>query len=295
MFYEQNRTKSKEDIIRQHTEPGILYLVPTPIGNLQDITLRAIETLKQVSLIAAEDTRHTGILLKSYDVSTPQISYHKFNEASRLTKLIDTLRKGEDIAVVTDAGSPGISDPAQMIVQAAISAGINICPLPGATALIPALCASGLNSDCFTFYGFLPAQKSKRESIIREICVSPHTTILYETATKLNKTLNEIQAHCGNRRICIAREISKIYEEFIRTELNAFLSEPPVLKGEIVLLIEAAKPEAAVSDEQIDQIRDLLESGCKSSEILDRICQNSRFKRNQIYELILKLKKEAKP
>ncbi len=272
---------------------GILYLVPTPIGNLADITLRALDILRSVKLIAAEDTRQTGILLKHYDISTKQISYHKYNEKARITKIIQILEEGEDIAVVTDAGSPGISDPSSFIVNAAISSGIKVVALPGATALIPALTASGLDSGSFVFYGFLPAKKSVRERVLIDICKSEKTCVLYETCPKLYNTLKELLDVCGNRQICIAREISKIYEEYIRGDFTSIIeNQDIVLKGELVLIIAGAQSKQ-VNFEEIDYtINMMIGERKKTGEILEHITGVFQIRKNDAYERILALKKE---
>lgn len=283
------------------TKAGVLYLVPTPIGNLGDITLRAIDTLKSVKMIAAEDTRQTGILLKHYQISKTDlklISYHKFNEKSRVKQILDLLQSGGDVAIVSDAGSPGISDPSGIIVQAAISAGIDVIALPGATAFVPVLTASGLDCSSFTFYGFLPVKKSAREALLREIQFSPRCSVLYQSCPKLYATLKEIYAICGNRDIVIGREISKIYEEYTRRDLSTLIEEeltnPLTLKGEIVILISAAIVEvtAIAADSLDDVIREKLRAREKVATILDYLLQVHKLNKNAAYNRILALKKE---
>ncbi len=277
-------------------DAGTLYLVPTPIGNLGDMTLRALETLKNVHVIAAEDTRTTGVLLKHFEIKTKQISYHKFNEQARVEKLLAILDEGLDVAIVTDAGSPGISDPAQILVKAAIDREINVTALPGATALVPALTASGLSCDRFTFYGFLPAKKALRTQIIRQIKLSPHTCLLYETCPKLYTTLKELYDLCGNRRISIAREISKLYEEFIRSDLQRLLEgEKITLKGELVLVVEGAWNITDPVPDYDDLIIQMLKDGQKASSILDHLVGDLKQNKNECYQRILKLKKELQP
>jgi 16S rRNA (cytidine1402-2'-O)-methyltransferase len=281
--------------MKTNSATGTLYLIPTPIGNLGDITLRSLETLKTVHIIAAEDTRTTGILLKHYDIKTKQISYHKFNEQARVQKLLSILNEGLDVAIVTDAGSPGISDPAQILVKAAIDTEINVIALPGATALIPALTASGLNSDTFTFYGFLPAKKTLRRKIISEIKENPYTSLLYETCPKLYATLKELHDLCGNRRISIAREISKLYEEHIRSDLQSLLEgEKITLKGELVLVIEGANTNIDCTPDYDDLIVERLSKGEKVSSILEHLVGNLKQNKNESYQRILELKKELK-
>ncbi len=279
--------------MKKSSATGTLYLIPTPIGNLGDITLRAIETMKKVHIIAAEDTRTTGVLLKHYDIKTKQISYHKFNEKARVEKLLTILTEGFDVAIVTDAGSPGISDPAQILVRAAIEKDITINALPGATALIPALTASGLNSEIFTFYGFLPTKKALRTKTMTEIKNNPHTSLFYETCPKLYATLKELYSVCGNRRITIAREISKLYEEFIRSDLQSLIEDEKItLKGELVLVVEGAETITDAAPNYDNIIKEMLNAGVKVSSILEHFVGDLKQNKNDSYQRILNLKKE---
>ena len=219
---------------------GMLYLVPTPIGNLEDITLRAIQVLKTVDIIYAEDTRTSSVLLKRYDISTHMESFHKFNEHKKTESICTKLLEGGTAALITDAGSPGISDPGFLIVRACIEKNIEIEALPGATAFVPALTVSGLPSDRFCFEGFLP-QKKGRLTRIRMIAESPITCIVYESPYRLLKLLETLKELAGgNRRVAVCREISKIHNECKRGTINELISwfsknEP---KGEIVVIIE---------------------------------------------------------
>ncbi|MFQ6008963.1 MAG: 16S rRNA (cytidine(1402)-2'-O)-methyltransferase [Candidatus Zixiibacteriota bacterium] len=225
------------------TQAGKLYLVPTPIGNLGDITQRAVEVLQQVDLVACEDTRRSGRLLKHLGLSKKLISYYDFNEASRAQQLLTKIKQGMSIAVITDAGSPGISDPAYRIVQAAIAGDVDIVPLPGATAIIPALSASGLPTDRFFFEGFLPHKPTTRRKHLEKLIEFEHTLVFYESPHRVEKTLYDMLKVLGNRQACLAREISKLYEQFIRGSISDILTEiaskPP--KGEIVLIIEGKR------------------------------------------------------
>jgi len=220
-------------------DAGKLYLVPTPIGNMGDITRRALETLKEVDLVACEDTRHSGILLKQLGLKKRLISYHDFNEANRAEQILRKIRQGLSIAVITDAGSPGISDPAYRIVQAAIANNIDIIPLPGATAIIPALTASGLPTDRFFFEGFLPHKSTARRKRLEKLKELEHTLVFFESPHRIQKSLSDMLEILGNRKACLAREISKRYEQFLRGRTSDILntiSEKPI-KGEIVLVI----------------------------------------------------------
>jgi len=221
------------------TAEGKIFLVPTPIGNMEDITLRAVATLEKADLVACEDTRHSGSLLKKLGLSKKLISYHDFNERARAQQLIDKVRQGLTVAVITDGGSPGISDPAYRIVRAAVDAGVVVVPLPGATALIPALSASGLPTDRFFFEGFLPAKSAARKKRLEKLGGLEHTLVFYESPHRVVKTLADICEILGDRPACLAREISKKFEQFLRGSTTEILSQikdnPP--KGEIVMVV----------------------------------------------------------
>ncbi|HEY1801606.1 MAG TPA: 16S rRNA (cytidine(1402)-2'-O)-methyltransferase [Terriglobales bacterium] len=224
-------------------QPG-LYVVATPIGNLEDITLRALRVLKEVDLIACEDTRHTQKLLSHFGISTRTISYYEQNEASRAAELVKELEAGKRIALVTDAGMPGISDPGYRLIALAIEHGIKITPIPGASAVISALAASGLPTDSFQFHGFLPPKSGQRRKMFENIRASSQTEIFYEAPHRLKEALEDIVAVLGPARpIVIARELTKIHEEFLRGSSSDILKELNVrseVKGEITLLIGKA-------------------------------------------------------
>ena len=218
--------------------PGKLYLVATPIGNLEDITIRALNVLKQVDLIAAEDTRHTLGLLNHFEISKPLISYYKQTEKSRSEVLIEKLKEGKNIAIVSDAGTPGISDPGEEIVKLAIQNNIEIIPIPGACALINALIVSGLSTREFSFIGFLSTIKKEKKEKLEEVKFETRTLILYEAPHKLKGTLEQIFETLGNRNIVLARELTKIHEEFIRGTVSEILDRIEEIKGEFVILVE---------------------------------------------------------
>ncbi|WP_109486483.1 16S rRNA (cytidine(1402)-2'-O)-methyltransferase [Occallatibacter savannae] len=225
--------------------PG-LYLVATPIGNLGDITLRALEVLKSADSIACEDTRQTQKLLNHYGIATPTISYHEHNELDRAAKLIEELKSGARIAIVSDAGTPGISDPGSILVREAIAAGVPVVPIPGASAAITALIASGLPADEFHFIGFLPekagARRTRLEALVEQPRDTPQTVILYEAPHRIADTLADIEAVFGpNLRIVAARELTKLHEEFLRgtvAEVHSQLEARDRIRGEFVLLLE---------------------------------------------------------
>ena len=243
-----------------------LYVVATPIGNLEDITLRALRVLKEVDLIACEDTRHTQKLLSHYGISTPTISYYEQNEASRAEELANKLKAGKRIALVTDAGMPGISDPGFRLISRAVEQGIKVIPVPGASAVISALAASGLPTDSFQFHGFLPPKSGQRRKMFETLGASSQTEIFYEAPHRLKETIEDIVAVLGQARaIVIARELTKIHEEFLRGPAGQILAEfnsRGEIKGEITLLIgKASEDEGAAHNqesirERIQQIMD---------------------------------------
>ncbi len=221
--------------------PATLYLVATPIGNLEDITLRALRTLKECHLVAAEDTRRTGQLLKHYGISKPLLSYFRFNEAKRCQEIIERLRRGEKIALVTDAGSPGISDPGQRVVHETVAAGFRVEPVPGPSALVAALTASGLPTDEFHFIGFLPHKSGQRRKQLEKFKGFEGTLALYESPYRVEKLLAELRELYPSHRVVLARELTKKFEEFLRgtpAELLEALKKRS-LKGEFVVMLSA--------------------------------------------------------
>jgi 16S rRNA (cytidine1402-2'-O)-methyltransferase len=222
-----------------HNAKGTLYIVSTPIGNLEDITFRAVKILSQVDLIAAEDTRKTKILLDHYKISKPMLSYFDFNEKFRASQLIDRLLSGQSVALVSDAGTPGVSDPAYRIVRESIDNGITIVPIPGPSALLAALVVSGLPTNSFVFEGFLPLKKG-RKTKLEALKSEKRTIILYESPHRVQKTLRELLEHFGDREVVIGREISKKFEEFIRGHLSGVLTHvsSSTPRGEFVVLIQ---------------------------------------------------------
>lgn len=271
---------------------GTVYLVPTPIGNLGDMTYRAVEVLKSVALIAAEDTRSARRLLQHFEIAVPRlISYHKFSEKQRIPELLELLKAGKDIAIISDAGSPGISDPSQFIVDAALEAELEVIALPGATAFVPALTASGLPCRSFCFIGFLPTQAKERRLLLQRLSTYPDTLIFYEAPHRLQKMLTELYKTLGNRRVVLARELSKIYEEYTRGDLESLLSSWDVTeKGEFVVLIEGAEAKEPDPEELRQLVLSLLKAGKKASEIQAEL--SGQYPRNQIYQCLLSFKKK---
>lgn len=270
---------------------GKIYLVATPIGNLEDITFRAINTLKEVDLIAAEDTRYTLKLLNYYEISKPLISYHRHNEDIKTDFLIEKALNGENIAIVTDAGTPGISDPGEEIVKSAIEKNIEVIPIPGACALVNALIASGLNTKQFGFYGFLPINKKLRKKIFEKILKENKTIIIYEAPHKLQKTLIDILENIGDINCVIAKELTKIHEKFVRgkvSELIEIFKEP---KGEFIILLDLndiQEEENDIEDKTPEEQYEIYKKqGLEKKEIIKIIAKNKKVSKNEIYQLFI--------
>jgi 16S rRNA (cytidine1402-2'-O)-methyltransferase len=224
-------------------EPGVLYVVSTPIGNLEDITLRALKVLKEVDIVAAEDTRRTGLLLKHYGIKNRLKSYHDFNKEKKAPALIEQLKSSKSVAVTSDAGTPGVSDPCFVLVKLALQEKIKVVPIPGASALLSALVVSGLPTDRFAFEGFLPAKSGKRRKRLEELREEKRTLIFYESPHRLLKTLKDVSEILGERKMVVARELTKKFEEIKRgtpEEIKEYF-EKSKAKGELVLVIEGAK------------------------------------------------------
>ena len=272
----------------ENLEQGILYLVATPIGNLEDITLRAIKVLKEVDLIAAEDTRHTLKLLNHLEISKPMVSYHRHNEEFRCDFLIKELKEGKSVALVSDAGTPVISDPGQEIEKVCIKENIKIVPIPGACAMINALITSGIDTKEFCFFGFLPLNKKNRKEKLEEIENINKTIILYEAPHKIKNTLEDLKKVLDeNRKVVLAREITKIHEEFIRGSIDELLLKVDNLKGEMVLIIEGNKKikENDLCDLSLDEHYKFYENlGFDKKEIIKKIAKDRNVNKNEIYK-----------
>lgn len=273
---------------------GKLYLIATPIGNLGDITYRAVETLKMVDIIAAEDTRHSLKLLNYLEISKPMISYHRHNEDIKTTELIKILKEGKNIGLITDAGTPGISDPGEEIVRKAIEEKIDIIPIPGACALINALIASGLNTKEFAFYGFLPLDKKLREEKFDDIKKQNKTIIFYEAPHRLTKTLKELENKFGNIEIVIAKELTKIHETFFRGKIEELLENFKDVKGEYIILFEIhSKTEKQIEIETVntmsldEQYEYYLKTGMSKKDIIKKIAKNNKVAKDEIYKQFL--------
>jgi 16S rRNA (cytidine1402-2'-O)-methyltransferase len=278
-----------------------LYIVSTPIGNLADITYRAVQVLGAVTRILAEDTRRTAILLKHYGISTPLVSAHAHNEAARTRQVLEWLDRGEDIALVADAGTPLISDPGVRIVREVIAAGHQVVPVPGASAVLAALVASGFETTPFTFVGFLPRPARERAAWLEEIAASRHTVVIYEAPGRLVRLLHELERCCGpERRVVVARELTKVHETFVRGTLAEALayyrSAPP--RGEVVVVLagretEAAEDEGAEAEARALASR-LLAEGLRPSAIARELARRLGTPRNRAYEIALSLEGERR-
>ena len=273
---------------------GKLYLVATPIGNLEDITLRALRILKEVDYIAAEDTRNTLKLLNHFEIKKPLISNHRHNEEDRENSLIEKLKDGKNIAVVSDAGTPGISDPGEVIAKRAIEENIEVIPIPGACAAINALIASGLNTKEFVFFGFLPLNKKLRKEKLEEIKNENKTIIIYEAPHKIKDSLNDLKNVVGNRKMVLARELTKIHEEFIRGNIDEIIEKSENLKGEMILLIEGNNEinnENILNNLSLEEHYNVYEKqGLDKKEIIKKIAKDREVSKNEIYQYFLKNK-----
>jgi 16S rRNA (cytidine1402-2'-O)-methyltransferase len=273
---------------------GILYLVGTPIGNLEDMTMRGIRILKEVDLIAAEDTRHTGKLLHHFQIKTPQISYHEHNQIDRTKELIFKLQQGQTIALVSDAGMPSISDPGYQLVTEAIANCISVIPIPGVTAGITALTVSGLATERFIFEGFLPVKNPGRSDRLQQIVKETRTIIFYEAPHRLLVTLEDLAGILGeHRQIVLAREITKVHEEFWRgnlTEAIALYQKERQPKGEYTLVVAGAEPakEIILSESQLkEEFQQLLQQGMTRSQASRQLAKFTTLSRQEIYQLNL--------
>jgi len=282
----------------EERRPGILYVVSTPIGNLEDITLRALRVLKEVDLIAAEDTRRTRQLLTHYGIHKPLISYHEYNRRMREKTLLQELREGKSIALVTDAGTPGISDPGEDLVRGAIQESIPLVPIPGPAALVSALSVSGLPTESFLFYGFLPSKAAARKKWLASLKDRPETLVFYESPRRLGSLLEDAAQILGERRVVVAREMTKVYEEVYRgtiTEVLDQLGEEEV-KGEVTVILEGCPlPPKAETSSIVEALKYYSrDRGLSIKESVGRVAEELGVSRREVYQESLKLKEESK-
>lgn len=269
---------------------GKLYIVATPIGNLEDITLRAINILKAVDIIIAEDTRHSLKLLNHLEISKPLISYHRHNEEDKTESILEKIEEGKNIALISDAGTPVISDPGEFIVKEAIERGISIIPVPGACAIITALMAAGVNTRNFTFYGFLSLNKKIRIKELEQIKNNINTVILYEAPHKIKNTLQDLENYVDGRKIVLARELTKIHEEFIRGSIKEIKDKLQNPKGEYVIIIDKNEntnenEENELNKLSIEEHYEYYEKkGLDKKEIIKKIAKDRQVAKNEIYK-----------
>ncbi len=269
-------------------ETGRLFVVSTPIGNMGDFSFRAVEVLSSVAVILAEDTRHSRRLLDRYRIATPVRSHHEHNEARETPAVLDRLRAGEDVALISDAGTPLLSDPGGRLVRAAVAAGVPVVPVPGASALLAALVGAGLDADRFTFFGFLPRAGGERRSALAELAALTHAAVLYEAPARVAATLEALAgAGLDGRAAAVARELTKKFEEFRRgtvEELAAYYrSAPP--RGEVVIVIAGGSPAVPDQETARDRVRALRASGMRPSEIAKALTAELGVPRNAAYKL----------
>lgn len=270
---------------------GKIYLIATPIGNLEDITYRAVKILNEVDIIAAEDTRHSLKLLNHLEISKPMISYHRHNEDTKTEVLLNLLKEGKNIGLITDAGTPGISDPGEEIVKEAIKNNIEVIPIPGACALINALITSGLNTKEFIFYGFLPLDKKLRKEKMDDIKKQNKTIIFYEAPHRLEKTLKELKEIFGNINIVVAKELTKIHETFYRGTIEEVLEKMGEIKGEFIVMFEVhSKTEKELEIEELskktieEQYTYYEKQGLSKKDIIKTIAKNNNVPKDVIYK-----------
>jgi 16S rRNA (cytidine1402-2'-O)-methyltransferase len=270
---------------------GLLYIVSTPIGNLEDITLRALRILKEVDIIAAEDTRHSLKLLNHYGISKPMLSYWKEKEQVRSDQIMKKLLSGQSVALISDAGTPGISDPGSVLIQKAIEEHIQIIPVPGATAFVSALSLSGLPTDEFTFLGFLPARKTQRQKVLRELGLERRTLIFYEAPHRIIETLTDMEMIFTGRKAAVAKEITKMHEEIVRgpiPEIIAALNKSTIA-GEYVIVVEGQREEGKhMIDDVLPEIFSLMRKGLGRKEAVRRVSDIYGLSKKELYDRSLK-------
>lgn len=275
---------------------GTLYVVATPIGNLEDITLRALRILREVDLIAAEDTRHTSKLLQHYGIRKFLVSYHEHNEARRVPELVAQLRSGRSVALVSNAGMPGVSDPGYELVRACVEAGIPVVPVPGPSAILAALVASGLPADRFLFAGFPPRKASERRRFLEELVEERATLILFESPERVTQTLRDLHEVLGDRRVAVCRELTKLHEEVFRGTIHQALAHleahPP--RGEITLVVEGARSAPADPERAEEELQRLLEGGASVREAAEAVARTCGLSRRDAYRRALRIREEVR-
>jgi 16S rRNA (cytidine1402-2'-O)-methyltransferase len=276
---------------------GVLYVVATPIGNLEDVTLRALRVLREVDLIAAEDTRRTRVLLRHHGIDRPLVSYHDAVERERAPALVEKMRQGTRVALVSDAGTPGIADPGYHLVRAAVAAGIPVVPIPGPSAVAALVSVAGVPSERFVFEGFLPSRSAERRTRIRALAREARALVFLEAPTRLAASLADLEAELGDREAVLGRELTKLHEECVRGPLSALrrhVAGMAAVRGECVLLITGASDDAAVAPVDVDaRIRALRAEGLGTREIAARLAHETGRTRRELYQRVLALGRDG--
>ena len=271
-------------IQKSYDDSASLYLVPTPIGNLEDITIRSLNILKSVDEILCEDTRDTGILLKNYDIKKKLVSCHEYNEDKIVDYVISKLEAGLNLALVTDQGTPIISDPGYIVSRGVINAGYNVISLPGATAFVPALTSSGIEPNPFLYYGFLNAKKSKQLSELNSLKNYKFTMIFYESVHRIKETLENMLEVFGNRNICVCRELSKIHEEFTRGTIEEIIPLTDSMKGEFVIVVEGNKEVVDYSSiDMFDHVKMYVDDGMAEKDAIKLVAKERDIPKSEVY------------
>jgi len=268
----------------------ILYVVATPIGNLEDISLRALRILREVTLIAAEDTRKTKRLLTKYDITTPLTSFHEYTNTSKINRILEHLEEG-DISIVSEAGMPGISDPGYEIVTAAIQRGISVVPIPGPSAITSALAVSGLPADRFTCLGFLPSRASSRRRLLESVASEPSTLVIFEAPHRLTASMTDILTILGDRRLAVCRELTKLHEEVFRGSISQALEHFARPKGEFTLVIEGqqGREKPQLTDDIEQWLKQMRHSGLPAREAIARVAGETHLSKKELYQAWLRL------
>ena len=274
--------------------PGPLFVVATPIGNLEDLSFRAVRVLREVKVIACEDTRHTRLLLQRHGIATPLVSYHEHNERSRTTELVRRLLLGESVALVSDAGTPLLSDPGYTLIREAIASGVPVVPIPGPSAITAALSAAGLPTDRFVFLGFLPRKSAERRRVLEAVQAIPWTLVLFEAPTRAEATLKDLQAVLGERPIALMRELTKRFEEILRGTPKEVLAQAQGrrLRGEVTIVVGGGSPPATSPGDPQEELKALLAAGTLPTEAVRQVAKSHGLPRRVVYDLAVRLRAE---
>ncbi len=274
--------------------PGPLFVVATPIGNLEDLSFRAVRVLREVKVIACEDTRHTRLLLQRHGIATPLVSYHEHNERSRTTELVRRLLLGESVALVSDAGTPLLSDPGYTLIREAIASGVPVVPIPGPSAITAALSAAGLPTDRFVFLGFLPRKSAERRRVLEAVQAIPWTLVLFEAPTRAEATLKDLQAVLGERPIALMRELTKRFEEILRGTPKEVLAQAQGrrLRGEVTIVVGGGSPAATSPGDPQEELKALLAAGTLPTEAVRQVAKSHGLPRRVVYDLAVRLRAE---